>query len=917
MVEKKKSKEAPIEIASEIIKRHSKAPLMLYRLKDWGIRLTSNQNFFDAMLMVFAFIAVVAALPSYPLVIIIMISLLLFVSTLRHPLLGLVVLMCMTMPAVIYQAPALAWAFFLVISASLMLGYMHFRTIGFAFLIIALAFSPLGLIFDIPAFLIAILVVGYRRGIALSTAAVIIIVMLSGATGVQNMAYVLYNAQLSHANLVNSGIMQYLVPAKHGLMITQFAGGMHDAFANFTSGPVMSGVSSTLGVLILALGVQPLQYLIQVAGLAAVVMAVESLAVNSRAKYKGTKAVMAGIGYPLLYIIVGTMFHANITYILPLTSFGVAVALVYLLELYNVNIVKALDVRKHDIRMKFGEAFEDLHSGDVTQTFASIGNYEATKRELHDAIIAPLEEKGIARAYKITPAKGILLFGPPGTGKTMMMRALANEVHAGFFLVKTTNLISAFSGETERLISNVFTIAKKNAPSVLFFDEIDSLAKSRDSPDVDEVHKQALTQLLMEIDGFQTSTDVIVVGATNLPQILDHALMRPGRLDKIVYMPLPDFNGRKKIFQIYLKGLPLGDTVNLDGLAEKTERYSGADIKGVCEGASQVISLEATEQHKVLEISQDDILSVIKSMKPSTSLAQLEAYNKFKIDFERRLFEENRVEKTEKTGASDVVGLEDVKKAVTEAIEVPLMHPELVKKYDIKVINGILLFGPPGTGKTMIMRAIANDMKGVTMLEINGAELATVNAESAVSVLREIFNRARENIPSIIFIDEIDTVIPKREADSEISTQVTGALLEEMDGIKKLSGVLVIAATNRPEKLDPAILRPGRFDKISFVRPPNADERAQLFRMYLKNVPTSSDLDFKKLGNETKGFTGADISSICRESKIKALEASVKSGEDVEIGTHELETIIATVKPSAPEEVLSGYLAFMTRYGER
>jgi SpoVK/Ycf46/Vps4 family AAA+-type ATPase len=712
-------------------------------------------------------------------------------------------------------------------------------------------------------------------------------------------------------------MLQYLVPSKHGLTILQFAGGMHGAFANFTSGPVVSGVSAALGVLVLSLGTQPLQYGIQMVGIIAMVFVIESLAVNSRSKYKGTKAVMVGIGYPLLYFGVGAMFRASVTYILPLASFAVGVALVYLLELYNVNIVKALDVRKQDIRMKFGEAFEDLHSGDVSETFASIGDYEATKRELHDAIISPLEERGIARAYKINPAKGILLFGPPGTGKTMMMRALANEVHAGFFLVKTSNLISAFSGETERLISNVFIIAKKNAPSVLFFDEIDSIAKSRDSPDVDEVHKQALTQLLMEIDGFQSATGVIVVGATNMPQLLDRALMRPGRLDKIIYMPLPDFNGRKKIFEIYLKGLPLGDSVDIEDLAEKTERYSGADIKGICEGASQVISLEATEQHKVLEISQDDILSVIKSMKPSTSLAQLETYNKFKIDFERRLFEEGKVEKTEKTSTSDVVGLEDVKKAVVEAIETPLMHPELVKKYDIKVINGILLFGPPGTGKTMIMRAVANDMKGVTMLEINGAELSTANAESAVSVLREIFNRARENVPAIIFIDEIDTVIPKREANIEISSQVTGALLEEMDGIKKLSGVLVIAATNRPEKLDPAILRPGRFDKITFVRPPNAEERGMLFRMYLKNVPVSDDLDFKKLGIGTKGFTGADISSICREAKIRALEASVKSGEEVKIGTHDIEVIISSVKPSASEETLSGYLEFMTRYGER
>ena len=917
MEAKKQDTKAQNTVAREIIKRHSKAPLAFYKIKDWVVRLTTSANFFDAVVMALAFAAVVSALPSYPVTIIAILLVALIVATLRHPLLGLVVLMGFTMPALMYQAPAMAWAFFAVISVCLVFGYMHFRTIGFVFLVIALAFSPLGIILAIPAFLISILVVGYKRGMVLAAAAVIAIVMISGATGVQNTAYILYNAQLAHSKVQNASITQYLVPAKHMLTITQFGGGMGGALANFTSGPVISGVSSTLGVLVFSLATQPLQYGIQLIGLIVIVFAVESLAINSRSRYKGTKAVAFGIGYPLLYFIIGTVFNASITYILPLTSFAVAIAIVYLLELYNVNIVKAREVRKQDIRMKFGEAFEDLRGSEVSETFASIGNYEATKRELHDAIISPLEQRDIARAYKISPVKGILFFGPPGTGKTMMMRALANEIHAGFFLVKASNIISAFSGETEHKISEIFTIAKKNSPSVLFFDEIDSIAQSREAPDVDEIHKQALTQLLTEIDGFQSSSGVIVVGATNMPQLLDHALMRPGRLDKIIYMPLPDLNGRKKIFDIYLKGLPLGDSVDIDKLAEKTERYSGAGIKNICESVAQMISLEATEQHKVLEISQDDILSVIKSMKPSTSLSQLETYNKFKIDFERRLFEEGKVEKEEKTGLNDVVGLEEVKKAVVEAIETPLMHPELVKKYDIKAVNGILLFGPPGNGKTMIMRAITNDIKGITVLEINGVELSNTNADSAVAVLREIFNRARENVPAIVFIDEIDTVIPAREYASEVSTKITGALLEEMDGIKKLSGVLVIAATNRPEELDTAILRPGRFDKIIFVRPPDAEERAMLFKIYIKNVPVSDDLDFKKLGIETNGFTGADISNVCREAKINALEASMKTGVEVKISTKDFEDVIASQKPSAPDDVLEKYLGFLTRFGER
>ncbi len=905
------------QIAKDIIKKHSKAPVAFYRMKDVLIRLTSNLSFLDAVLMIAATIAVFLAVPFYPLALMIVILAVVFAAALYHPFLGLVLVLALAMPPIAYQAPALAWAYMMIISVSLIFGYMHSRSIGFAYLLGALAFSQLGLVLEIPAFLVAILVIGYKRGTVITAAVILGVVMLSGATGVQNTAYIVYNATRAHSSIANSSMLQYVIPGKQGLSLEQFAGGVRSAFASFTSGPVVGSVSYTLELLVRSLATEPERYALQLLGLAGIVVAVDWLAVNSRSKYKGTRAVMAGMGYPLLYFAVSIFYHDPVDYVLPIAGFAVAFAFVYLLEFCNIGIVKALEVRKQDIRMKFGEAFEDLRSDNVSETFASIGNYDATKKELNDAIIAPLEQRGIARAYNVNPAKGILLFGPPGTGKTMMMRALANEIRAGFFLVKASNLVSAFTGETEKMISNVFAVAKKNSPSVLFFDEIDAVAKSRDFTDTDEVHKQALSQLLMELDGFQSSAGVIVVGATNMPQLLDPALTRPGRLDKLVYMPLPDFNGRKKIFQLYLKGLPLGDSVNVDDLAEKTERYSGADIKGVCSGVSQMVSMEATEQHHVLEICQEDILGVIKSMKPSTSLAQLEAYNKFKIDFERRLFSEGNVEKVKKTGLDDVVGLDDVKKSIVEAIEIPLMHPELIKKYDIKVINGILLFGPPGTGKTMVMRAVANDMKGVTILEISGVELSTARADSAVASLREIFNRARENVPSIIFIDEIDTVVPKRAGASEAAAQITGALLEEMDGIKKYNGILVMAATNRPDEVDPAIMRPGRFDKVTFIRPPNAEERARMFEMYIKSAPISKDLDLKKLGDETKGFTGADIANVCRQAKIKALEASVKTGEEVRISTADLESIIFLIRPSAPDEALSRYLAFMAKYGER
>ena len=905
--------------SASIIKKYYKRPLAFYRLIDEIMRLSSNFHITDALLAVVTFFALIFAFPYYPLFALPLIFILIFAATLFRPFLGLIVLAIFTFPMLVYQVPVIAWLFLFAISAMLIYGYMHYRTILYIYALAALSFSYLGYIFAIPLFVFGVLRVGYKRAIIMAILFVLATVSASALLGINNYSYIAYSGIAAHSSFSSSPVLEYSSVLKPRIVFGSFFSLSGAAFSVFSSEKMIDMVSGAIGLSVLSL-LQQYYYLISLAFLIAMAVALDSSATNLKSKYRGTMSSMVGILYPISYLVIVAFSGASAeapNYILPFVSFIIAPAALYVLESYNVKVVRTLDVRKEDLRMKFGEAFEDLEAGNVTETFDSIGNYEATKEELKNAVLAPIEQKAISRAYNIRPAKGILFFGPPGTGKTMMMRALANEIRAGFYYVKASNLISAYPGETEKMLANIFNIARKHAPCVLFFDEIDSIAVSRDSSDIDETHRHALSQLLVEMDGFQKLSNVIMVGATNVPQVMDKAILRPGRFDKIIYLPLPDFNGRKKILEMYLHKLPISDDVDIDTLAEKTERYSGADIKVMTENVAQIVAQRAASKHTILAITMEDLLDAIDAQKPSTSLAQIDEYNRFKIDFERQSFEESNVEMVKKTTINDVIGMEDAKKAMEEAISIPLLHPELVKQYDVPAINGVLLFGPPGTGKTMLMRAVSNDYKGLTMLTLNGADIAREGIEKANSTIRDVFNRARDNAPSIIFIDEIDGLVPKREGASEFTSQMTTSLLQEMDGIKNYSNVVIVAATNRPDMLDPALLRPGRFDKLIFVKPPNESDRSKLFYEYLKNVPVGGDVVYADLAKATEGYTGADISNVCREAKTKALEKRVKTGEDVVIGMADLLGVIKRTKPSAPEMVVSTYLSFLARYGQR
>ncbi|MCL4388500.1 AAA family ATPase [Candidatus Marsarchaeota archaeon] len=900
----------------EIARNRRYLPLFAYGLMSRVEGLLYSGNLIDAILAVIAFVALDVALPFYPIAIAVVLTIAIFAATRYRAFLGLIALTVFSFPMFIYQTPALSWLFIIAASISLIYGYMHHRTILFLYMMFSAAFSVIGLALSVPILVFAALLNGYKRAAIMVVLFVALVAIFSGITGLQNYSYVLYNA---HSPKTTSFQFQNeTLTHKQTVPLLDFSKEAKLDAISLESNLGTTEVSAVSGYALFRAVRDVEYYLPEAAAMALAVILIDQLSTKSRRRYRGTIASSAGILYPVSFVILAKLSGTAIGLqgiIEPFISFVLALVAVSVAEYYDIDVVKALRMRQQDVRMKFGDAFESLDNIE-SQHFKDIANYEYTKNELKQTIIDPMEMKSYSQVYGVMPAKGVLFFGPPGVGKTLMMRALANEIHANFYYVKAQNIISMFTGESEKVVQRIFETAQKNAPCVLFFDEFDAIGSKREDT-YDETRKAVLSSLLTAIDGFEKTKGVLLAASTNVPNLLDEAFRRPGRFDKIVYMHLPDFEGRKKLFAHFLEKMPVAKSVNIDELAEKTERYSPADLKGICQSVGQMKMQEAVKKKLILEITQDDLLGVIAATRPSTTLSQVDMYNKFEIDFQRMLNKDVPVEKKETIGLKDVVGLDDAKKAIKDALQIPLLHPELMKKYDVKTINGLLLFGPPGVGKTMLMKAVLNDYDGIVMQELNGARMIELGQEKAMAEIKEVFNRARENQPSIIFLDEIDSIAPNRKYAGEFGVQVTSELLKQIDGLKETVGVIVIGTTNRPDALDPAMLRAGRLDKIIFIRPPNDKQREALFRMYLGKAPLAQDIDFEKIGEETRGYTGADIFNACREIKLEAINASMSKETEVPVSMAIIERVVKSIKPSAPDLAISQYLSFLARYGER
>lgn len=543
---------------------------------------------------------------------------------------------------------------------------------------------------------------------------------------------------------------------------------------------------------------------------------------------------------------------------------------------------------------------------DKKITWDDIGGYEDAKKEIREYIELPLKNKDVATKYGLKPPKGMLLFGPPGCGKTMMMRALANESKLNFLYVNISDIMSKWYGESEARLRELFNNARKNAPCILFFDEIDTIGVKRESHTGDSVTPRLLSLMLSEIDGLHSEDGVIVVGSTNVPQMLDKALLRAGRFDKLIYIGPPNKEARKQILQIHCRGKPLAEDVDFDKLAEITERYSGADLANLCQEAARKVASEAIEKGADRKITMADFIELIKKYKPSITLQMIEDYEKFRLDFERRVRkgeEENELE--EKLTLNDIGGYNEIKTELKELLELQLYHYKLLEQLRVPPIRGILLYGPPGVGKTMMAKALAKTLN-VKLIALSGAEIMYKGYEGAIAAIKEVFNRARENKPAIILLDELDAIASKRSYKSYgDSSKIVNQLLTEMDGIRSLKEVVVIGTTNRLKAIDPALLRPGRFDKIIHMPLPNREERLDILMKYIGKEECEK-VDCGILADQTEGYSGADLAALAREAKMKVLKSILRGESNRTLTREDLIDALNKIHPSVKKRLSKG-----------
>ncbi len=866
----------------------------------------------------------------YPIYVIPVIAVVAAAIAFRSPPFGTIFSALFAFPAIAYQSPIFAWLFLAIISLIMFKAFETWKLISLLFILIACPFAvldfgiisiPLGFLI-IPFHVISGLLVGSKRGALVTIVTVTTVLLLSAIWGVQNEGFMVFNKQMFEASIypMNSPVFDMLKLNKPEPGLLELGNAVQ-------AGLMSMGDWSSV--------VQHLNAAISAAGLTGAVLflndsaapqaALWTLAVfivgfiPGRVRWKNKNTVASLAAFIILIAIALASLLSKVSFnLLAIPSTFLSIFIVWFLEARGVDLSREITVIKTEKMAKFAKfGLQDLSLSRGVESLRDIGGYEKTKKELIDTIITPLQRKELQVAYGLKPPKGVLLFGPPGTGKTMLMRALAKELDIGFYYVKCSDLLSQWYGESEHNVAELFKIARSQAPCVLFFDEIDSIGKRRDKYTADDVAPRLLSVMLAEMDGFKSDKSVIIAGATNVPYELDPALLRPGRFDKIVYMPLPDKASRKQIFKVHSKNLPLADDVDFDKLAAKTERYSGADIANICHEAAMRAAKLAEESDRVIPVSMNDFLEVLEAVKPSVSIAALEDFTRFQLDFERRTAPEKKEKAEKEVTWKDVVGLDDVRDALLEAIELPLLHEDLMKEYKVEPIKGVLLFGPPGCGKTMIVKAAANELKA-TFMSISGADLLKMGYEGAVGQIKDAFNRAKESPPAIIFIDEIDAIAPSRElaATTPLGEKMVAQLLNEMDGVKELKNVMLIGATNRPDIIDTALLRPGRFDKIMFIHPPLFEGRAEIFKNNLKGIPLAEGFNFKELSNKSDGYSGADIASACQEAKMSLVRGRI-AGKRRELAYQDLLKIMGSRRPSITPRMLHGYMLFLEEYGER
>ncbi len=523
-------------------------------------------------------------------------------------------------------------------------------------------------------------------------------------------------------------------------------------------------------------------------------------------------------------------------------------------------------------------------------TWEDIGDLEDAKERIREIVELPMKHPELFKHLGIEPPKGVLLYGPPGTGKTLLAKALANEIGAYFISINGPEIMSKFYGESEQRLREIFKEAEEHAPSIIFIDEIDAIAPKREEV-TGEVEKRVVAQLLALMDGLKERGRVIVIGATNRPDAIDPALRRPGRFDREIEIRPPDKRARLEILKVHTRNMPLAEDVDLEKIAEMTHGYTGADLAALAKEAAMAALRRFIKTGKIdLEKAREIPADVLRELKV-TMQDFMEAMKMVRPTLVREVFVEVPEVRWE-----DIGGLEEVKQELREAVEWPLKYPDVFEKMGIEPPKGILLFGPPGTGKTLLAKAAATE-SGANFIAVRGPEVLSKWVGESERAIRKIFERARQVAPAIIFFDEIDAITPARgfRVDtSGVTDRIVNQLLTEMDGIVPLKNVVVIGATNRPDIIDPALLRPGRFDRIIYVPPPDKEARKEILKIHTRNVPLADDVNLDKLAELTEGYTGADIAALVREAVM------IKLREKLEVGPVGMEHFMKALKKVPP-----------------
>lgn len=517
-------------------------------------------------------------------------------------------------------------------------------------------------------------------------------------------------------------------------------------------------------------------------------------------------------------------------------------------------------------------------------TYEDIGGLEEEIRKVREMIELPMKHPELFERLGVEAPKGVLLHGPPGTGKTLLAKALANETNANFLTLSGPEIMSKFYGESEERLREIFKEAEENAPSIVLIDEIDSIAPKREEV-TGEVERRVVAQLLALMDGLESRGKVVVLGATNRVNAIDPALRRPGRFDREIEIGVPDRDARLQILHIHTRGMPLAEDVDKDKLADVTHGYVGADLAALAkEGAMRAVRRvlpeidleEETIPAEVLEkltVTKDDFLSALGEMEPSAM---------------REVFVESPNIKWD-----DIGGLELPKQELKEAVEWPLKYAKLYGYMKAETPKGILLYGPPGTGKTMLAKAVATESE-VNFISVKGPEFLSKWVGESEKAVRETFRKAKQAAPCIIFFDEIDAITPTRgqSFDSHVTERVISQFLAELDGLEELHGVTAIAATNRPDIIDKALLRPGRFDRMVEVPMPDEETRLAILKIHIEDKPVADDVDLTSFARDTGGYSGADISGLVNEAVMLAIREYIQSGrsaeDEEEMGTYKL-----------------------------